>query len=56
MLRAYDKKTGTLVGEFKMPANQTGIPMTYMVKGRQLIVVPIGARNHPGELVTMAIE
>jgi quinoprotein glucose dehydrogenase len=55
MLYAYDKRTGDVVGEFKMPANQTGIPMTYMLNGKQYIVVAIGGRNYPGELITLAL-
>src|ERR1700676_3327274 len=35
MFRAYDKMTGELVFEFKLPANQSGVPMTYMVHSRQ---------------------
>ena len=32
MFRAYDKKTGDIVSEFKLPANQSGIPMTYLLR------------------------
>ena len=42
MLRAYDKQTGEQVGEVLMPAAQTGSPMTYMLDGRQYIVVAVG--------------
>jgi quinoprotein glucose dehydrogenase len=55
MLRAYDKATGAVVGEFKLPANQSGVPMTYMVNGKQFIVVAVGARNQAGELVALAL-
>ena len=54
-LRAHDKATGEIVGEFELPANQTGLPMTYMHQGRQFIVVAVGARGHPGELVALAL-
>ena len=39
MLRAYDKATGKEVGAVFMPAPQSGSPMTYMVNGKQYIVV-----------------
>ena len=39
MLRAYDKATGKEVGAVYMPAPQTGSPMTYMLNGKQYIVV-----------------
>ena len=54
-LRAHDKATGEIVAEFELPANQTGLPMTYMHQGRQFIVVAVGARRHPGELVALAL-
>jgi quinoprotein glucose dehydrogenase len=39
MLRAYDKATGNEVGAVYMPAPQTGSPMTYMLNGKQHLVV-----------------
>jgi len=42
MLRAYDKQTGAEVGAVWMPAQQSGNPMTYMVDGRQYIIVAVG--------------
>jgi quinoprotein glucose dehydrogenase len=34
-----------------MPTGQTGSPMTYMLNGKQYIVIAIGAAGYPGELV-----
>ena len=51
MLRAYDKRTGAEVGTVYMPAPQSGSPMTYMVDGRQYIVVAISGSNYSGEYV-----
>ena len=53
--RAHDKATGEVVAEIELPANQTGLPMTYMHEGRQYIVMAVGARGHPGELVALAL-
>ena len=53
--RAHDKDTGEIVVEIELPANQTGLPMTYMHEGRQYIVVAVGARRHPSELVALAL-
>ncbi len=55
MFRALDKATGDVVWEMQLPANQTGIPMTYMVGGKQYIVVPVGAVGHPGEFVALSL-
>ena len=48
MLRAYDKVSGKEVGAVYMPAGQTGTPMTYMVDGKQYIVVAIGGQELSG--------
>jgi quinoprotein glucose dehydrogenase len=51
MLRAYDKATGREVGEVYMPGAQTGSPMTYMLGGRQYIVVAVSGAVFPSELI-----
>jgi quinoprotein glucose dehydrogenase len=55
MLRAYNKQTGEQVGAVYMPAPQSGSPMTYMVDGRQYIVVAISGGNYSGEYVAFAL-
>jgi quinoprotein glucose dehydrogenase len=55
MLRAHDKKTGDILAEIELPANQTGVPMTYMLNGVQYIVVAVGASDHPAELVALRL-
>jgi len=55
MLRAYDKHTGQDAGAIYMPAPQTGSPMTYMLNGRQYIVVAISGQNFPGELMAFRL-
>src|SRR6266704_1989001 len=51
MLRAYDKATGKDAGEVYMPAGETGTAMTYMLDGKQYIVVAIGGPGFPAEFV-----
>jgi quinoprotein glucose dehydrogenase len=55
MLRAYDKASSAEVGAVYMPAPQEGSPMTYMVNGRQFLVVAISGAGHPGELVAYRV-
>jgi quinoprotein glucose dehydrogenase len=55
MFRAIDKKTGKVIHEMALPAMATGVPMTYMVDGRQFIVVAVGAAGVPAELVALAL-
>jgi quinoprotein glucose dehydrogenase len=54
MMRAYDKRTGKEMGAVEMPAGQTGSPMTYLLNGKQYIVVAVGG-NIPAELVAFAL-
>ena len=53
--RAYDKRTGAVVAELTLPANQTSAPMTYMVQGKQYVVVGVGGANHWGEYVALTL-
>ncbi len=51
ILHAYDKMTGKEVGGIYMPAPQSGSPMTYMLNGRQYIVLAISGGTYTGEYV-----
>jgi quinoprotein glucose dehydrogenase len=51
MLRAYDKATGQDAGAVYMPAPQTGSPMTYLLNGKQYIVVAVSGAGYSGELL-----
>ena len=53
--RAYDKATGAVIWETELPSGTTAGPMTYMLNGKQFIVVSVGARNHPSEYVALAL-
>jgi quinoprotein glucose dehydrogenase len=55
MLRAYNKQTGEQVGAVFMPAQQSGSPMTYMVDGRQYIIVAVSGGNYSGEYIAYAL-
>jgi quinoprotein glucose dehydrogenase len=54
LLRAYDKATGADAGAVPMPEKQTGSPMTYMVNGRQFLVVAVSGANG-AELIAYAL-
>jgi quinoprotein glucose dehydrogenase len=55
MLRAYDKRTGKEVGAVYMPAPQTGGPMTYLLNGRQYLVIAIGGSGYSAELIAFRL-
>ena len=54
-LSAYDKATGKVVGDVALPRNATGAPMTYLLNGKQLIVIPTGGANLPAELIALRL-
>jgi quinoprotein glucose dehydrogenase len=51
MLRAYDQATGKDVGDVLMPAGQSGSPMTYMLNGKQYIMVAVSGGDYSGEYI-----
>jgi quinoprotein glucose dehydrogenase len=55
MLRAYDKATGKEVGAVYIPAPQSGSPMTYMLGGKQYLVIAISGGNYSAELVAFRL-
>jgi quinoprotein glucose dehydrogenase len=55
MLRAYDKASGKDAGAVYMPAPQTGSPMTYMINGKQYIIVAVSGGNFSGEYIAFTL-
>jgi quinoprotein glucose dehydrogenase len=55
MLRAYDKASGKDAGAVFMPAPQTGSPMTYMMNGKQYIIVAVSGGNYSGEYIAFTL-
>lgn len=55
LFRVFNKKTGEILHEMELPASTTGVPMTYMVNDKQYIVVAVGARGYPAELIALAV-
>lgn len=53
--RAFDKVTGAVLWETDLSAGTTGAPMTYMMQGKQYIVVAIGGKFHPAEFVALGL-
>lgn len=56
MLRAYDKTSGKEVGAVFMAGPQSGSPMSYMVNGKQYIVVAVSGGTYAGEYIAYALE
>ena len=55
MLRAYNKATGKEAGAVYMPAPQSGSAMTYMLNGKQYIVIAISGGTYSGELLAFLL-
>jgi quinoprotein glucose dehydrogenase len=54
-LYAYDKATGRELANISMPAPQTGNPMSYMLNGRQYLVLAISGPEFPAELIAYTV-
>ncbi len=54
-LYAFDKATGEEIWRTKLPDTPGGGPMTYVVGGRQFLVVPVGDRGQEHSLVAYAL-
>jgi len=55
MMRAYDQQTGKEVGAVWMPSAQSGNPMTYMLDGRQYIIIAVGGGIYSSEYIAFAL-
>ena len=55
ILRAYNKATGAVVAELPLPGAASSKPMTYMLNGKQYVVLAVG-RDTPAELIAFALE
>jgi quinoprotein glucose dehydrogenase len=54
-LYAYDKATGRELANLVMPAPQTGNPMSYMLNGKQYLVIAISGPGFPAELIAYTV-
>jgi quinoprotein glucose dehydrogenase len=55
LLRAYDKATGKDAGSVFIPAPQSGSPMTYMLNGKQYIIVAVSGGPYSGEYIAFTL-
>ncbi len=55
VFRAHDKATGKILAEIALPATQTGLPMTYVWRGKQYVVMSVGDPRTPASLVALAL-
>lgn len=58
LLRAYDAASGRELWRGQLPAPGSGTPMTYVLRGRQYVVVATGGddRNQPDRLVAFGLR
>jgi quinoprotein glucose dehydrogenase len=54
-LHGYDKQSGKEVGAVSLPAPQSGSPMTYMLHGKQYIVVAVSGGAYSGEYLAFTL-
>ena len=51
VMRAYDKKTGAVLGEVSIPGMMGSMPMTYMQGGKQYLAFTVGTRTEPAPTI-----
>ena len=56
LFKAHNKMSGEVVAEIDLGQRQTGVPMTYAIKGQQYIVVATGAPGEAGQLVALTVS
>src|SRR5262249_23683167 len=56
IVRAYDKKTGAVLGEVAIPGMMGSMPMTYMQGGKQYLAFTVGTRTGTAGLVGFVLE
>ena len=45
LIRAFDAKTGIELWSYKLPADATATPMSYVYQGKQYVVINAGGHN-----------
>ncbi len=53
-LRAHDKATGEVLADITLPGAVGGLPMTYMIDGKQYVVLPV-AGERGAQLVALSL-
>ncbi len=53
--RAFDKATGSEIWEMDLPARSAAAPITYLVDGKQYIVLAIGGGDRPDQLIALTL-
>lgn len=54
-LRALDPETGKILAEIELPANAFGAPITYVIKGKQYIVLPYGGGTLKSGIMALSL-
>lgn len=55
IFRAYDKMTGEVIAEINLPLNPTGSPLSYMLDGKQYIVLAGATKESGAELIALTL-
>ena len=55
VLHAIDKATGVTVASIALPASVTGVPMTYMHKGKQFLVMTVSDFSSAAKIIALTL-
>jgi quinoprotein glucose dehydrogenase len=56
VLHVLDKKTGATIADLPMPGPVSGKPMSYLLNGKQYVVMAVGGKESGAELVALALQ
>ena len=55
LLHAVDKATGATVAVIELPASVTDVPMTYMMDGKQFILMTVSDFQNGAKLIALSL-
>jgi len=55
-LNVFDKVDGTLLRSIPLGGRPTGVPMTYEINGKQMVVIALGRQDEVMELVGLSLQ
>jgi glucose dehydrogenase len=56
VLHVLDKKTGASIVDLPLPGAVSGKPMSYLLNGKQYVVMTVASKEAGAELVALALQ
>jgi quinoprotein glucose dehydrogenase len=56
ILRAFNKQTGKIEAQIALPGTQSGLPMAFVINGKEYIAMTVGDGENAAELIVLSYE